>query len=33
MGAEIWKIENPIIGDDTRTWGPPFSNPGGILFL
>jgi succinate--hydroxymethylglutarate CoA-transferase len=29
MGAEIWKIENPIIGDDTRTWGPPFSNPGG----
>jgi crotonobetainyl-CoA:carnitine CoA-transferase CaiB-like acyl-CoA transferase len=23
MGAEIWKIENPDGGDDTRGWGPP----------
>ena len=23
MGAEIWKIENPDGGDDTRAWGPP----------
>lgn len=23
MGAEIWKIEHPIGGDDTRGWGPP----------
>lgn len=23
MGAEIWKIEHPIGGDDTRSWGPP----------
>ena len=24
MGAEIFKIEKPHAGDDTRTWGPPF---------
>jgi succinate--hydroxymethylglutarate CoA-transferase len=24
MGAEIIKIENPNIGDETRTWGPPY---------
>lgn len=21
------KIENPVSGDDTRGWGPPFANP------
>lgn len=24
MGAEIWKIERPVSGDETRGWGPPY---------
>ncbi len=23
LGAEIWKIENPVDGDETRSWAPP----------
>lgn len=28
MGATVWKIEHPETGDDTRTWGPPFTQHG-----
>ena len=33
MGARVIKIEQPLKGDDTRAWGPPFINGEASYFL
>jgi crotonobetainyl-CoA:carnitine CoA-transferase CaiB-like acyl-CoA transferase len=33
MGADVWKIERPGAGDETRAWGPPFIAGESAYFL
>ena len=32
LGARVIKVERPGTGDDTRSWGPPFSATGATYF-
>ncbi len=33
MGAEVIKVEQPGVGDETRKWGPPFRGPDSTYYL
>ncbi|HUY58449.1 MAG TPA: CoA transferase [Solirubrobacteraceae bacterium] len=33
LGAEVTKIERPGIGDETRTWGPPYDSQGQATYF
>ena len=33
LGAQVVKVERPGVGDDTRTWGPPFDKNGNATYF
>jgi formyl-CoA transferase/CoA:oxalate CoA-transferase len=33
LGADVVKVETPVEGDDSRSWGPPFTNGESAYFL
>ena len=33
LGAEVVKVERPGVGDDTRSWGPPFAPDGAAAYF
>lgn len=33
MGADVLKVERPVVGDDTRHWGPPFDPAGRATYF
>lgn len=33
LGADVWKVERPGVGDETRAWGPPFVGEQSAYFL
>jgi crotonobetainyl-CoA:carnitine CoA-transferase CaiB-like acyl-CoA transferase len=33
LGADVVKIEHPVGGDETRSWGPPFVGDESAYFL
>src|SRR5215469_17956706 len=33
LGAEVTKVERPGVGDETRSWGPPFDERGRATYF